>query len=238
MEGTANRMSDHIQRFLTNGVVISRDRDSSDASDLAPWSFSLDQMFALWKAGPRLSFDGRLQWLVNETVIKRSSICDLLNATRTRLAWHLETAQNAKRIKIILSSGTPLGSRQVEGQANPTWNERSDSELVRIWAEWQGRVATTGGRVMGTSHNFDSHLKDSKWWSPFDLTIFHLEKLGIAPIPRPVERAGRICDPDHTSEVTAACLYLFFMDAMVFSRSNQAIVRLSYRFAVNFGIKN
>jgi hypothetical protein len=81
---------------------------------------------------------------------------------------------------------------------------------------------------MGTSHNLDSRLKDSKGRSPFDLTVFRLEELGIAPIPRPAERRERICDLDCASEATAAHLYLFHVDAMMFPRLNQAIFRRSY----------
>jgi hypothetical protein len=48
----------------------------------------------------------------------------------------------------------------------------------------------------------------------------------------------RICDPDRASEAIAARFHLFRMDVMMFSRSNQVIVRLSYRFAVNFEMEN
>jgi hypothetical protein len=102
MKRAANRMGDHIQRFPTNGVVISPDRDWSNASDLQPRFPNPDQMFGLLTAGLWLPFDGRLRWLADEAVIKISSIYDLLNATWTRLAWHLETLWNADMIKIIL----------------------------------------------------------------------------------------------------------------------------------------
>jgi hypothetical protein len=81
-------------------------------------------------------------------------------------------------------------------------------------------------------------LKDSKGPSPFDLTVSRLEGLDIAPIPRAAECAARICDPDRASEAMATRPYLFHMDAMMFSRSNQGNIRLSYRVAVNFGTKN
>jgi hypothetical protein len=55
---------------------------------------------------------------------------------------------------------------------------------------------------------------------------------------RRAEGAGPISDPDCASEATVARFYLFCMDAMMFSRSTQVIVRLFYQYAANLGIKN